>query len=104
MSTINIANLDKAEVLAALYNASKQQGIGVMDMRGREQMTVDQANAEIMVKKNLGAGMLYWDYLYGRVMKSQIDVDEFDPYGFDRDNGTGAAANALEPLIKKASK
>lgn len=27
---INIADLDKAEVLAALYNASKPQGMGFM--------------------------------------------------------------------------
>jgi hypothetical protein len=40
---INIAGLDKAEVLAALYNSSRQLGMGFMHIRGAEGMTVEEA-------------------------------------------------------------
>src|SRR3990172_7453750 len=40
---INISGLNKAAVLAALYNASKQQGMGVLDASGRSDMTISEA-------------------------------------------------------------
>ena len=45
MSTpeIDISKLDKPEVLAALYNNSKQQGMGFLNPRGRELLTKEQA-------------------------------------------------------------
>ena len=33
--TVNIKGLDYAEVLAALFNASKQQGMGFLHAEGR---------------------------------------------------------------------
>jgi len=88
---INISTLDKAEVLAALYNNSKQQGMGFMDARGGRQITKEQA-AEL-----LGKGT-YFDYLYGRVMKVELRGDTLDPWLYDRDNGEGAAAKAIENI------
>lgn len=41
---------------------------------------------------------LYFDYLYGRVMKVNITHDEFDPWLYDRDNGNGAAQRAIDNL------
>jgi hypothetical protein len=41
--TISIRGIDKAEVLAALYNASRQQGMGFMHARGASSMTVEEA-------------------------------------------------------------
>ena len=90
--TIDISKLDKAEVLAALYNNSKQQGMGFLNPRGREPLTIDQA-AELLKQGT------YFDYLAGRVMKVELKDDTLDPWGYDRDNGTGAAAAALEPLM-----
>jgi hypothetical protein len=96
---IDISKLNKAEVLAALYNASKQQGMGFMHAIGREPMTVEQAAEEIESMKPYGT---YFDYLHGRVMKVDIGGDELRTGLFDRDNGSGAAARALQPLIDAA--
>ena len=94
-NTINIKGIDKAAILAALYNASKQQGMGFLQSRGSTSMTVEDAQKEI----DAGYGA-YFDYLHGRVMKVEISKGEIDPWLYDRDNGDGAAARALAPLLK----
>lgn len=93
---MNIKGLDKAEVLAALFNASRQQGMGFMHSRGASSMTVDQAQEEL---KN----DTYFDYLHGRVMKIGLDGDELETRLYDRDNGQGAAERAIAPLLAKQS-
>lgn len=90
---IDISGLDKAEVLAALFNASKQQGMGFLDASGATEMTVDDA------RKYLSDGHTYFDYLRGRVMKTNLKNDTLDPWGYDRDNGHGAAKRALAKLL-----
>lgn len=94
--TINIAAFDKAEVLAALYNAARQQGVGLLNPRGAHGMTVEQARVEIAQNPSL-----YFDYLRGRVMKINLKHDKLDERLYDRDNGTGAAYYALSPLLLK---
>lgn len=89
---IDISKFTKAEVLAALFNASQQQGMGLWDTRGKLPMTNAQAN-EIICSR--GPNNLYFDYLYGRVMKVDISGDTLDPTLYDRDNGPGAAGAAL---------
>lgn len=88
--SIDLKGLNKAEVLAALYNASKPQGMGFMHYTP-EPMTTEQA-AEILERQT------YFDYLSGRVMKVDLAGDVLDPWGYDRDNGNGAAARALSSL------
>ena len=95
MSTIDISKLDKAEVLAALYNASKQQGMGFLHARGQTEMTKDEAAAEIAARNS---DEPYFDYLHGRVMKVRL-ADTLETWLYDRDNGEGAAARALAPLF-----
>ncbi len=95
---MNIAGLDKAEVLAALYNGSRQQGMGFMHSRGAAGMTVEQARAEIANNERL-----YFDYLHGRVMKISLRGDELETALYNRDNGQGAAEaiiSALRPNAK----
>lgn len=89
---MNIAGLSKPAVLAALFNASRQQGMGFMDTRGAQPMT--EAEAEKVIEEQ---GM-YFDYLRGRVMKISLDGDELETRSYDRDNGQGAAERAIEPL------
>jgi hypothetical protein len=87
---IDISTLSKAAVLAALYNGSKPQG------RGRE-VTVSgdmtEEEAESLLRHTT-----YFDYLKGRVMKINLEGDTLDPYLYDRDNGAGAAAQAIAKL------
>lgn len=91
-SLIDISKLDKAEVLAALYNNSKQQGMGFLHARGQTGMTKQEA-ADLL--KN---GATYFDYLHGRVMKVELKGNTLDPRLYDRDNGEGSAAEALKQL------
>lgn len=88
--SIDLKGLNKAEVLAALYNASKPQGMGFMHYTP-EPMTTEQA-ADLLERQT------YFDYLSGRVMKVDLAGDVLDPWGYDRDNGNGAAARALASL------
>lgn len=89
---MNIAGLSKPAVLAALFNASRQQGMGLLDARGARPMTAIDAAAVISAE-----GMNF-DYLRGRVMKIDIESDDVETRLYDRDNGEGAAERAIAPL------
>ena len=92
MDTINISGLDKAEVLQALFNASRQRGMGFLDRSGASDMSIEDA------RKYVTNGSQYYDYLRGRVMKIDLSNDELSVWLYDRDNGQGAAARALSML------
>jgi hypothetical protein len=94
MATIDISKLNKSEVLAALYNASKPQGLGFLHS-ATDDMTVEQAKAII---DRCPPDDIYFDYLKGRVMKVHLEGDTLDTWGYDRDNGQGAAERALAKL------
>lgn len=90
---MDISGLDKAAILAALYNGSRQQGMGFMHARGATGMTVEQAREEIT--KN---PQMYFDYLHGRVMKISLRGDELHTALYNRDNGQGAAEAIISSL------
>jgi len=111
---VDISKLNKAAVLAALYNGSKQQGMGFMHVRGGEGMTVEQAQAEIdkclvyalslgVPESELGRESLYFDYLYGRALKIDLSEDDLFTGLYNRDNGQGAAERIIEELRKNAA-
>lgn len=87
---ISIAGLDKAKVLAALYNASQCQGMGRLQFVAGD---LDLEEAAKLLKNNT-----YFNYLKGRVMKVELKNDSFDPRLYDRDNGQGAAAAAISKI------
>ena len=87
---ISLEGLDKAEVLAALYNASTPQGMGFLQY---DPVPMDKDEAASLL-----AECTYFDYLKGRVMKIDLGTDELDPRLYDRDNGNGAAALAIDSL------
>ena len=88
--TINISKMNKCEVVAKLFNASKAQGMGFMHSGSMREMSLIEAEEHL---DNAGDG--YFDYLNGRVMKVNVSGDELNPRLYDRDNGEGAAARAL---------
>jgi len=94
---MNIAGLDKAEVLAALYNGSRQRGMWFLQTRGAEGMTVEQAREELANNERQ-----YFDYLHGRVMKISLRGDELNTALYNRDNGQGAAEAIIEALRSNA--
>jgi hypothetical protein len=88
---IDIANIPKSRVLAALFNASFQQGMGLMDTSGRQDMTEEEA-------EECCAKSLRFDYLRGRVLKVDLRGDKLDPRLYDRDNGQDAAYQAIQKI------
>ena len=84
---IDISTKDRAAVLAALYNASKPQGMGFMHFDPTP-MTVGEAE-QLLSQTN------YFDYLKGRVMKLDFSDNHIRTGGYNRDNGVGAAERAI---------
>lgn len=60
---MDISGLNKAAVLAALYNRSMQRGMGFMHTRGTHPMTEQQAQLELDANPTK-----YFDYLHGLVI------------------------------------
>lgn len=88
---VNIEGLDKAEVLKELYNNSKVQGLGFLQATGRP-MTIEEARELLKVQ-------ISFDYLYGKIMKVDLESDiEFREWLYDRDNGAGAAERVVSRL------
>lgn len=88
---VNITGLNKADVLATLYNASRPQGMGFLsyDPTPMARETA-QAYLDTTVR---------FDYLQGRVLKLHLGSDsDFDERLYDRDNGDGAAQTAIDAL------
>lgn len=84
---IDISKKDKAEVLAALYNASHPHGYGFLQFDAKP-MTEEEAR-KILSETDC------FDYLNGRVMKISLAEDVISVYGYDSNNGYGAAARAI---------
>lgn len=91
---MKITGLNKAEVLVALYNRAKIQGMGFMSNNSGFVMNTEKAK-ELLSKK------IDFDYLNGKVMKINLSGDELDTYLYNRDNGHNAAEDAIKPLIEK---
>lgn len=98
VSIVSIKGLDKAAVLAALFNNSRQQGMGVFDTKGMNRMSIEDAKKEIDSREK--SKNFYFDYLRGRVMKIDLGDDEIDTRLYDRDNGQGSAAAAVDSIRK----
>jgi len=97
---INIEGLNKAEVLRDLYNASKVQGMGFLQATG---YPMEKGEAAHILEDRRAD--LYFDYLYGKVMKINLTSDfAFEEWAYDRDNGEGAAQRVIDKLraIKEA--
>lgn len=89
--TINIQNIDKAAILAALYNASRPIGMGFLCYNPAP---MEREEAALLLEQSP-----YFDYLHGRVMKIDLSGDELYTGLYDRDNGDGAARRAIAHLL-----
>lgn len=88
---ISIEGLNKADVLASLYNASMPLGMGMLQY---DPKPMARAEAEQIL-----AQCSYFDYLKGRVMKIDLSRDDvLDERLYDRDCGPGAASRAIDTL------
>ena len=86
---VNIKGLNKAAVLAALYNNASPQGLGFLQYNPAPMSTPEAQT----ILDTYGTDL---DYVQGRCLKVDLGSDDhFDPWLYDRDNGTGAAARAV---------
>jgi hypothetical protein len=86
-----IGGMDRALILAALYNRAQVQGMGFLQAKPGS-MTVREA------REILSTGQTYFDYLYGRVMKINLNTNDTDTRMYNRNNGTGAAEKVMSDL------
>jgi hypothetical protein len=89
---VNIKGLSQAAVLKALHENSKAQGMSYLALR---ELSLEECQSFI------DEGQTYFDYLCGKVMKVDLSGDAFDPWGYDRDNGSGAAQRAVDSVRNK---
>lgn len=85
---MDISNLSKPKVLAALFNAAKPLGMGIMHFKPEHVMDEKEA-AELLAERT------YFDYHEGRLMKVNLEPDTLNTWGYNRDNGENAAENAI---------
>ena len=84
---VDTRGLKKSAVLAALYNASKPQGLGFLHF---DPVPMTEEEAEELLRMGT-----YFDYLKGRVMKISLDGNTVYTGNYNRDNGYMAAENAI---------
>ncbi len=94
---VDIRGLSKALVLAAMFNASRPQGMGfISSLSGPDSLDIEAAEKEI-------AKSLDFDYLFGRPLKFDLTGDSFDPWGYDRDNGGPGAAQEIIDRVRASA-
>jgi len=91
---MDISNLPKPKVLAALFNEAKPLGMGFMHFRPDHVM--DETEAAKLLEEQT-----FFDYHEGRLMKVDLSKDELLTSMYNRDNGQGAAEAAIERAFKK---
>ena len=109
--TVNIAGIDKAELLAALYNNARPLGMGFL-RAGTADMTTEEARKllddgddharDFPTVAKRGREM-YFDYVHGRPLKVDLSGDEMRTDLYDRDQGGGKARRVVESLRAKAA-
>lgn len=86
---MDISDLDKVQLVKALYDRAKVQGIGICQQRSG-------SLSDSEARKAMAKG--YIDYLGGRVMKVDLSGDSLDTYLYNRDNGPQAAEKVIQQL------
>ncbi len=87
---IEIKDLDKPEVLIALYNASKTFGYGYLDLKSDQPLT--RSEAEILIRSSQNG---FFDYIQGRFLKIDLSHDVMNISRYDGQFGFGAAFRAI---------
>jgi len=97
---VDISGLDKAAVLATLYNraGSPRPGSAAALHYTPMPMSIEQSRAiieEDLAKYDSG---IHYDCLHGRCLKINITGDTMDSWLYDREYGEGAAQRAINEL------
>ncbi len=100
---VDTKGIEPWRVLKALYDGGRPIGAGHLRFRPGG---MEDAEAQRLVAGGDSGDYpggrqnpLYFDYVYGRPLKVSLkNPDGFDPWGYDRDNGEGAAQRAIDSL------
>ena len=90
--------LTNAQVLCALYNSSRVLGMGALHAQDGK-LTEDEANKLLGgVREEPGQPRIgtYFDYLNGKIIKTDVSKRPLELRLFDRDNGEGAGERAIK--------
>ncbi len=107
LNNLDVSDIKPEDLLAALYNAVSPSGMGFLQARPGD-MTPEQASALLngdeqesdypidrCRKKGKPA---YFDYLYGRCLKVEINGKTLRTGLYDRDYGQGAAQRVVDSV------
>jgi len=86
MSEVDISGLDKVVLLKALWQEQKPAAFFTIT-RFQAPGFNDEEAAEAVKK--------YIDYFRGRAIKSDLSGDSVNPFGYDRDAGSGSFAKIV---------
>lgn len=92
---------ERAMALVGLYNNTRMIAPIAVVTGAFRAGPMQLSEAEVLIAKYRATGTrLYFDYLYGRMIKTSLDGD-LDFRLYDRDNGPGAGESAvLEELTR----
>jgi hypothetical protein len=91
MNKISIRGLDKAVVLAALYNAIVPSKLRLRD---RHVMTYDEAREHLVVTKQ-------FHLINGRLLDVDLSLNEIDTTQYNHYHGEGVAEDIISYLYEK---
>jgi hypothetical protein len=96
---VSFAGIDPAELVHALYLATRPLGMG--HLHDKPNLTVDEVRA--VISKCEDNGLVYFDYLFGRPLKLTLELKEerFRHRLYDRDAGAGCAQEVVDDLRRK---
>lgn len=97
MSLLDIAGLDKAELLAALVNGTTPLGVGALVAVAHPPL-MTRDDAQKLLDEYPAAR---FDYVRGRPLKVDLSGDALDARLYDRDAGEGAAAAVVLALRQR---
>ncbi len=111
---IDISGLNKADVLAVLYNAASPHGLGFlqtahapafMERQDAQKMISERGDDAAEHIRQLGvqivrfdSGPLKFDYVYGRPIKADLSGDLLNEKYYDQYHGQGHALIAINEL------
>ncbi len=92
MNGLDITGIDKAELLAALYNNARPPGPDWILFQNKGMTTCEAAK---LLEEDT-----YFDYLAGRPLKINLKGNTLEPALYDRDQGQGECERIVESLRK----
>jgi hypothetical protein len=89
---LDIRGIDKARVLKALFNHSTFiSPVAQLTGQTRGNLSTEEARDTLASQ----GPYLYFDYLFGRLLKVDLSSDDINLRLYDRDNGVGAGEWAI---------